>query len=81
MYRIIEIVPTNNLSNTQELAMIENANNRLRRMENRLDLATKRFCLVNTDNKKVREEIDRLLVERFYIFFNYRIFSLLYISR
>ncbi|KOB72029.1 Nuclear lamin L1 alpha, partial [Operophtera brumata] len=28
-----------------ELAMIENASNRLRRMENRLDLATKRFCL------------------------------------
>uniref|UniRef100_A0A2H1VX17 SFRICE_019437 n=1 Tax=Spodoptera frugiperda TaxID=7108 RepID=A0A2H1VX17_SPOFR len=47
-----------------ELGMIENANNRLRRMENRLDLATKRFCVVNADNKKVREEIHRLLVER-----------------
>ncbi|KAJ8713141.1 hypothetical protein PYW08_008445 [Mythimna loreyi] len=47
-----------------ELAMIENANNRLRRMENRLDLATKRFCVVNTDNRRVREEIHRLLVER-----------------
>lgn len=45
--------------------MIENAQNRLRRMENRLDLATKRFCGINTDNKRVREEIDRLLVERF----------------
>ncbi|CAG4968132.1 unnamed protein product [Parnassius apollo] len=48
----------------EELAMIENANNRLRRMENRLDLATKRFCVVNSDNKSVREEINRLLVER-----------------
>ncbi|KAF9417439.1 hypothetical protein HW555_005442 [Spodoptera exigua] len=47
-----------------ELGMIENANNRLRRMENRLDLATKRVCVVNADNKKVREEIHRLLVER-----------------
>lgn len=44
--------------------MIENASNRLRRMENRLDLATKRFCVVNSDNKRVREEIHRLLVER-----------------
>lgn len=44
--------------------MIENANNRLRRMENRLDLATKRFCVVNADNRRVREEIHRLLVER-----------------
>lgn len=52
-------------SNTsQELAMLENANNRLRRMENRLDLATKRFCMVNSDNKHIREEIHRLLVER-----------------
>jgi hypothetical protein len=33
-------------------------------MENRLDLATKRFCVVNSDNKRVREEIHRLLVER-----------------
>ncbi|CAH0595520.1 unnamed protein product [Chrysodeixis includens] len=47
-----------------ELGMIENANNRLRRMENRLDLATKRFCVVNADNRRVREEIHRLLVER-----------------
>ncbi|XP_075983690.1 coiled-coil domain-containing protein 63-like [Anticarsia gemmatalis] len=47
-----------------ELGMIENANNSLRRMENRLDLATKRFCVVNADNKRVREEIHRLLVER-----------------
>lgn len=55
--------------------MIENANNRLRRMENRLDLATKRFCLVNTDNKSVREEIDRLLVERFVLqIFKYNTF-------
>lgn len=44
--------------------MIENANNKLRQMENRLEIATKRFCIVNSDNKKVREEIDRLLVER-----------------
>ncbi|CAK1541454.1 unnamed protein product [Leptosia nina] len=57
---LLKKVPTE----ADELAMIENASNRLRRMENRLDLATKRFCLVNTDNKKVREEIDRLLVER-----------------
>lgn len=44
--------------------MLENAYNRLRRMENRLDLATKRLCIVNTDNKRVREEINRLLIER-----------------
>lgn len=49
----------------QELAMIEDANNRLRRMENRLDIATKRFCVVNANNKGVREEIHRLLVERY----------------
>ncbi|XP_026314587.1 uncharacterized protein LOC113226241 [Hyposmocoma kahamanoa] len=61
--QIIELfkaVPTE----TDELAMIEDANNRLRRMENRLDIATKRFCVVNADNKGVREEIHRLLVER-----------------
>ncbi|KAL4711828.1 hypothetical protein ACJJTC_005997 [Scirpophaga incertulas] len=57
---LIKNVPTE----ADELAMIENANNRLRRMENRLDLATKRFCVVNADNKHVREEIHRLLVER-----------------
>ncbi|XP_072934053.1 coiled-coil domain-containing protein 63-like [Epargyreus clarus] len=60
MVELLKKVPTE----ADELAMIENASNRLRRMENRLDLATKRFCLVNTDNKQVREEIDRLLVER-----------------
>ncbi|XP_045503818.1 outer dynein arm-docking complex subunit 1-like [Colias croceus] len=60
LVELLKKVPTE----ADELAMIENANNRLRRMENRLDLATKRFCLVNTDNKRVREEIDRLLVER-----------------
>ncbi|CAG9559331.1 unnamed protein product [Danaus chrysippus] len=60
LVELLKKVPTE----ADELAMIENANNRLKRMENRLDLATKRFCLVNTDNKKVREEIDRLLVER-----------------
>ncbi|KAJ2942989.1 hypothetical protein O0L34_g15179 [Tuta absoluta] len=61
--QIIELfktVPTE----ADELELIENANNRLRRMENRLDMAIKRFCLVNTDNKRVREEIHRLLVER-----------------
>ncbi|XP_049879022.1 uncharacterized protein LOC126375957 [Pectinophora gossypiella] len=61
--QIIELfktVPTE----ADELAMIENANNRLRRMENRLDMAIKRFCVVNADNKRVREEIHRLLVER-----------------
>ncbi|CAH0714010.1 unnamed protein product, partial [Brenthis ino] len=60
LVELLKKVPTE----ADELAMIENANNCLRRMENRLDLATKRFCLVNTDNKRVREEIDRLLVER-----------------
>lgn len=45
--------------------MIESANNRLKQMENRLEIATKRFCVVNSDNKGVREEIHRLLVERF----------------
>ncbi|VVC97067.1 unnamed protein product [Leptidea sinapis] len=60
LVELLKKVPTE----ADELAMIEDANNRLRRMENRLDLATKRFCLVNTDNKKVREEIHRLLVER-----------------
>ncbi|XP_014361240.2 uncharacterized protein LOC106713051 [Papilio machaon] len=57
---LLKKVPTE----SEELAIIENANNRLRRMENRLDLATKRFCVVNTNNKTVREEIHRLLVER-----------------
>ncbi|CAB3219922.1 unnamed protein product [Arctia plantaginis] len=47
-----------------ELAILEAANNRLRRMENRLDLATKRFCIVNASNRQIREEINRLLVER-----------------
>lgn len=51
-------------SEADELAMIENANNKLRQMENRLEMATKRFCVVNADNKKVRDEIHRLLVER-----------------
>ncbi|KAI8442474.1 hypothetical protein MSG28_005970 [Choristoneura fumiferana] len=60
LVELLKKVPTE----ADELAMIENAANRLRRMENRLDLATKRFCLVNTDNKHVREEIHRLLVER-----------------
>ncbi|KAL0818071.1 hypothetical protein ABMA28_008607 [Loxostege sticticalis] len=60
LVELLKKVPTE----TDELAMIENANNRLRRMENRLDLATKRFCVVNSDNKRVREEIHRLLVER-----------------
>ncbi|CAH2266304.1 jg17839 [Pararge aegeria aegeria] len=60
MTELIKKVPTE----ADELSMIENASNRLRRMENRLDLATKRFCGINTDNKSVREEIDRLLVER-----------------
>ncbi|GBP17720.1 Outer dynein arm protein 1 [Eumeta japonica] len=46
------------------MAMIENANNRLRQMENRLEIATKRFGVVNADNKDIREEIDRLLTER-----------------
>ncbi|CAF4885766.1 unnamed protein product [Pieris macdunnoughi] len=71
LVELLKKVPTE----ADELAMIENANNRLRRMENRLDLATKRFCLVNTDNKRVREEIDRLLVERndFNILWNHTI--------
>ncbi|XP_060806801.1 uncharacterized protein LOC106133239 [Amyelois transitella] len=60
LVELMKKVPTE----ADELAMIENANNCLRRMENRLDLATKRFCVVNSDNKKVREEIHRLLVER-----------------
>ncbi|CAK1590585.1 unnamed protein product [Parnassius mnemosyne] len=60
LVELMKQVPTE----AEELAMIENANNRLRRMENRLDLATKRFCVVNSDNKSVREEINRLLVER-----------------
>ncbi|KAJ0172903.1 hypothetical protein K1T71_011079 [Dendrolimus kikuchii] len=60
LVELLKKVPTE----ADELAMIENANNRLRRMENRLDLATKRFCVVNSDNKQVREEIHRLLVER-----------------
>ncbi|XP_069357142.1 coiled-coil domain-containing protein 63-like [Maniola hyperantus] len=60
MTEFMKKVPTE----ADELAMIENASNRLRRMENRLDLATKRFCGINTDNKRAREEIDRLLVER-----------------
>ncbi|XP_028168384.1 uncharacterized protein LOC114358581 [Ostrinia furnacalis] len=60
LVELLKKVPTE----ADELAMIENANNRLRRMENRLDLATKRFCVVNSDNKRVREEIHRLLVER-----------------
>ncbi|XP_030031746.2 outer dynein arm protein 1-like [Manduca sexta] len=60
LVELLKRVPTEG----DELAMIENAANRLRRMENRLDLATKRFCLVNSDNKKLREEIHRLLVER-----------------
>ncbi|KAH9639768.1 hypothetical protein HF086_010974 [Spodoptera exigua] len=41
-----------------ELGMIENANNRLRRMENRLDLATKRVCVVNADNKKEMQSFE-----------------------
>ncbi|XP_059053242.1 uncharacterized protein LOC131847639 [Achroia grisella] len=57
---LLKKVPTE----ADELTMIENANKCLRRMENRLDLATKRFCVVNSDNKQVREEIHRLLVER-----------------
>ncbi|XP_068623274.1 coiled-coil domain-containing protein 63-like [Battus philenor] len=60
MVELLKKVPTE----SDELSMIENANNRLRRMENRLDLATKRFCVVNANNKAVREEIHRLLVER-----------------
>ncbi|RVE45537.1 hypothetical protein evm_009802 [Chilo suppressalis] len=60
LVELLKRVPTE----ADELAMIENANNCLRRMENRLDLATKRFCVVNADNKRVREEIHRLLVER-----------------
>ncbi|XP_026755102.2 uncharacterized protein LOC113515144 [Galleria mellonella] len=60
LVELLKKVPTE----ADELTMIENANNCLRRMENRLDLATKRFCVVNADNKKVREEIHRLLVER-----------------
>ncbi|XP_012552202.1 uncharacterized protein LOC101738429 [Bombyx mori] len=60
LVELLKKVPTE----ADELAMIENAGNRLRRMENRLDLASKRFCLVNSDNKRVREEIHRLLVER-----------------
>ncbi|CAB3256841.1 unnamed protein product [Arctia plantaginis] len=51
-------------SESDELAMLENANNSLRRMENRLDMATKRFCIVNTNNQCLRSEIHRLLVER-----------------
>ncbi|KAM3959523.1 coiled-coil domain-containing protein 63 [Aphomia sociella] len=60
LVELLKKVPTE----ADELAMIEQANNCLRRMENRLDLATKRFCVVNADNKRVREEIHRLLVER-----------------
>lgn len=44
--------------------MFERASNSLRRMENRLDLATKRLCSINTSNKLLRDEINRLLVER-----------------
>ncbi|CAB3219924.1 unnamed protein product [Arctia plantaginis] len=51
-------------SENDEIAMFERASNSLRRMENRLDLATKRLCSINTDNKLLREEINRLLVER-----------------
>ncbi|CAH0696934.1 unnamed protein product [Spodoptera exigua] len=64
LFSIFKPVSIYNKPIKQELGMIENANNRLRRMENRLDLATKRVCVVNADNKKVREEIHRLLVER-----------------
>ncbi|XP_041979382.1 coiled-coil domain-containing protein 63-like [Aricia agestis] len=60
LVELMKQVPTE----ADELEMIENANTRLRRMENKLDLATKRFCLVNTDNKKMRDEINILLVER-----------------
>ncbi|XP_047999080.1 uncharacterized protein LOC125236347 [Leguminivora glycinivorella] len=60
MQDLLKKVPTE----ADELAMIEDAAARLRRMENRLDLATKRFCVVNSDNKHVREEIHRLMVER-----------------
>ncbi|XP_061722310.1 outer dynein arm-docking complex subunit 1-like [Cydia pomonella] len=60
MQELLKKVPTE----ADELAMIEDAAARLRRMENRLDLATKRFCVVNSDNKHVREEIHRLMVER-----------------
>ncbi|KOB71932.1 Uncharacterized protein OBRU01_13532 [Operophtera brumata] len=44
-----------------ELAMIENASNRLRRMENRLDLATKRFCLIAAVAFGARDECCRKL--------------------
>ncbi|KAG7303675.1 hypothetical protein JYU34_012227 [Plutella xylostella] len=60
LIELVKVVPTG----ADELAMIESANQRLRRMENRLDLAVKRFCVVNADNAQVRQEINRLLVER-----------------
>lgn len=57
-------VAAKQITDYQYIARVHEGENTLAGLENKLDTIIKQFCTILTENRKLREEIEHLLLER-----------------
>lgn len=53
------------MTEEQRIEIIQIGRNHTKTLENKLENVVKRFCVTLSENKKLRKEIDHLLIERY----------------